>query len=252
MPVGTLGGSVWSSPAADQTGSAVYVTTGNAGTRYASTPGDSDGIVRLAGSNLARQDAWTVPVSQQIFDSDFGASPTLFSARLPGMTTKTQMIAACNKNGRLYALRRLDLHAGLVWSAKIGNPDTVGPGICLSAPVFDGSHLLMAGNGTTVAGVAYRGSIRELDPATGAAAWERGLPSSVYGSPSEDGAGVLAVATWDTSGAGNRVYLVNAASGTIIRTLSTGNAVTFAQPVFADTYLFIATVSHGLIAYTPS
>jgi outer membrane protein assembly factor BamB len=251
MPAGTLGGSIWSSPAAEGAGAYVYVTTGNPGTRYTSTPGDSNGIVRLAGANLSRQDAWTVPASQQIFDSDFGASPTLFSALLPGATTRTTMIAACNKNGELYALRRLDLHAGPVWSFRIGNPDTVGPGICLSAAVFDGTRLYMAGNGTSIAGTAYPGSIRALDPATGKALWQRGLASSVYGSPSEDGSGVLAVATWDTSGAGNRVYLINAANGSVIGTLSTGNSVTFAQPVFADHYLFIATVGHGLIAYAP-
>lgn len=112
MPAGTLGGSIWSSPAADGAGAHVYVSTGNPGTRYASTPGDSNGIVRLAGANLPRQDSWTVPASQQIFDSDFGASPTLSSALLSGTTTPTKLIAACNKNGRLYTLRRLNLHAG--------------------------------------------------------------------------------------------------------------------------------------------
>jgi hypothetical protein len=75
------------------------------------------------------------------------------------------------------------------------------------------------------------------------------LPGTVLGTPTLDGSGVLAVATCDFSGAPNAVYLIRASSGQIISTVSTGNTADFAQPVFADSYLFVATVGHGLLAY---
>jgi outer membrane protein assembly factor BamB len=108
----------------------------------------------------------------------------------------------------------------------------------LGAAIWDGSHLFVPGNATTIDGTQYNGSVRELDPATGTPIWQTGLSGIVLGSPSMDAGGVIAAPTYG-QGAALGVYLVNAFSGAVIQFLSTGTE--FAQPVFADTHLILAT-----------
>ena len=78
-PPGTVGASIWSSPATD--GQSVYITTGN---------GDPDSLgvslIQLSPS-LAQQSIWTVPPAQLGFDDDFGASPGLWTALIGGVPT---------------------------------------------------------------------------------------------------------------------------------------------------------------------
>jgi hypothetical protein len=55
----------------------------------------------------------------------------------------------------------------------------------------------------------------------------------------------------------NALYLLNAADGTILNTIPEPTSIVFAQPVFADNHLFVATAnftaSQGkLTAYIPS
>jgi outer membrane protein assembly factor BamB len=230
-PAGTIGASVWSSVAA--TGTAAFATTGNG------KSGDAFSIVRLRSDTLARTAKYTVPGSERVPDSDFGASPTIFAAGT------TQLVGVCNKNGFYYAVRASDL--ALRWKFKIAQGSNNGTIACLAAAAWDGSRLYMAGPATTIAGVDYRGSIRALDPATGARIWERGLGGGVIGSPSLNGSNVLAVPIWDPSG-GNGVYLVNATNGTVLRFFS--GTVTWAQPTFAGDQLFIASYAgNSLIAW---
>jgi outer membrane protein assembly factor BamB len=109
--------------------------------------------------------------------------------------------------------------------------------------------LYIGGNPTAINGISYQGSLRRLDPATGAVQWEIGLPNPVLTTPTVNGGGVLAVGTYGGStGTPNAVYLVDASSGTILRTLNPGGRV-FAQSVFANGYLFTASVGKRLNAY---
>ena len=204
-------------------------------------------IVRLDGQTLAKLDIWTVPQSELIPDSDFGGSPTIFQANLGG--TVTPMVGACNKNGMYYALRLDNLAAGPVWTFQAGNPENAGTGQCIAAAIWDGSRLFVASNGTTIGDVPFGGSIRELDPATGAVIWNTGLPDAVYGSPSLNGAGVIALATYDEGPGQTAAYLIDASNGSILKTISTSNVSTFAQPVFADEFLFVASINGKLTAY---
>ncbi len=245
VPAGTLGGSIWTSAAATRTGS-VWVTTGN-NDPNSPQAGDSTSIVRLDGQTLAKQDIWTVPANQQTPDGDFGASPTLFTAK--SGRSVTSFIGACNKNGTFYALRSMRLSAGPVWSFQVGASAT-GSTLCAAAAAWDGSRLFVAGNGTTIGGVAYKGSLRQLNPATGTPIWETGLPAQILGSPTLNGAGVLAAASWDLS-APNAAYLLDAGTGAVLATISTSNSKVFAQQVFADNVLLIATQTQGLRAYKP-
>lgn len=242
VPAGSVGGSVWTSVAADA--SSVWATSGNADPTAGADPGDSFSIVRLDAGTLVKQDIWTVPDLTGT-DDDFGASPTLFTASVNGLTTP--MVGACNKNGIFYAWRATDLASGPVWSRRIttANKDIV----CLAAAVFDETRdrFFVAARETDIAGNHYAGSVRRLDPATGRVVWTRGLPEPVLGTPSLDGSGVLAVGMWPT---GHLVDLLNAGNGRVLKKIDVGAPV-FAQPVFADRYLLVATTGGVLYGYTP-
>jgi polyvinyl alcohol dehydrogenase (cytochrome) len=235
-PQGSVGASIWSSAATD--GQSIYVTTGN---------GDLDSlgfsIIKLSPS-LAQEDIWTVPSNQLVSDSDFGGSPGIWTASIGGVPTA--LVGATNKNGIFYALNAADLAAGPVWQRAIGKG-----GANVAAPVYDGAHLFLAATRTTIKAVAYQGSVREVNPATGSVVWATGLGGKIIGTPTIDGAGVLAVASYGSRGGVNALWLINAATGQILNTISYGTSSTFAQPVFADGYLFTASQGAlGLQAYT--
>lgn len=227
MPRPRLGGSVWSSAAVGSAGD-IYISTGNPVTKTGD-PASSDAIVQLSPKNLRPLATFAVPKSQVIPDGDFGSSPTLFG----------RYVGACNKNGIYYALDRVKLR--LAWWKRIGAPASkqLGFGRCISAAAYDGQHLYIGADQVHVHGHTYPGSITELNPATGRRVWVTGLPNGVLGTPSLDGAGVLAVGTYDFTTKPNAIYLVNAATGRIIRALLTGGS-DFAQSVFADGRLYAA------------
>jgi hypothetical protein len=235
-PEGTVGASIWSSPATD--GQSVYTTTGNGDP---SSLGVS--LIQLSPS-LSQQGIWTVPPAQLGTDDDFGASPGLWTASIGGVPTA--MVGACNKNGTFYALKTSAVSAGPVWQRKISRG-----GECLAAPLFDGTHLFLAGVVTTIKGVTYAGSVRKVNPATGGFIWQTGLPGKIMGTPGMDGAGVIAAASYGARGGQSGLWLINAANGRILKAISYGASSTFAQPVFADNYLFTASQGAlGLRAYT--
>src|SRR5215468_842081 len=234
-PGGSKAASIWSSPAAVLSGKSVFVTTGNG------PAGDSMSVVRLDGTTLAKLGSWQLPKSDQIKDSDFGGSPTLFSASLG--THVTPMIGACNKNGWYYALRRYNLTAGPVWKFQVGAPAAAGSGQCDAASVWNGTNLFVAGPQAVVGGTTYNGSVSMLDPATGTPVWQRGLPGAVVGTPTLDGADVLAVPTYSSSG----LFLLDAATGAILANIVSGPE--FGQPVFADDIMLVPTLNQGLLMF---
>ncbi len=246
-PTGVTGGSIWSSAAVATDGN-VFVGTG-AGDPTDPLEGYAESIVELNGSTLAPMGSWQIPATAGGPDSDFGASPTLFSAVLAGGKGPTALVGDCNKNGVYYVLRQNDLAAGPVWQDQIGAPaNAVNNDECDSAAAWNGKDLFMAGPATTIDGQAFNGSIRELDPANGDVIWATGLPGTVNGSPSLDGAGVLSVATFDFS-APNADYLVDAGTGALLATLKTTGSQEFAEPVFVGDDLLLATFFQGLITY---
>lgn len=252
VPKGQVGGSVWSTVAVAPNGH-VFVGTGNVLPPTKRNLGSSEAVVELKGDGLGELGHWQLPVAQQPdTDSDFGASVSLFPATLPGSTTSTPMLGVCNKNGVYYAFKRADLAAGPVWSTRVAavNPGSNGmTAACLSSTAVKGNALYVAGTATTIGGTTYQGSVTELNAATGKVVWATGLPAPVFGSVSLDGGGVLAVSTQGSSTEPEADYLVNPATGAILATVSNGDSTQFAQPVFADNYLFIATQTKGLYAY---
>jgi len=239
-PPGTKGASIWSSPASN--GRSVFITTGNG-----SSASDGFSIMKLSAS-LSQHGIWTVPTGSRVPDSDFGASPGLWTAKISG--TPTAMVGACNKNGNFYALRASDIPAGPVWTAPIGDPYGSGHGQCDAGPLFDGTNLYLASNGTTINGTPFAGSVREVNPATGAIVWQTGLTGAVFGTPGMDGAGVIAASSFESPAGQNGLFLINAANGALLTTVPYGKTPTFGQPVFADNRLIVATAGLGLRAYT--
>jgi outer membrane protein assembly factor BamB len=242
---GQKGASVWSSVAVDPGDGSVFVSTGNPASK--TKPGDAYSIVRLDGQTMQKTGIWTVPVSDQTSDADFGASPVLFTATIGGVSTG--LVAACDKNGMLYALRRSDLAAGPVWSVRIGAAGS-DPNSCIGGLAWDGSRLYQGGNSTAIGGTAYNGSLRALNPDTGAPIWQTGLHNAIISTPTVNGSGVVAVGTLSFGSTTNTAYLFNAATGAVVRTFPTRGGL-FGQMTFADNYVFVPTVSGGLRAYRP-
>jgi outer membrane protein assembly factor BamB len=255
VPRGQAGGSIWSTAAVASDGH-VFVGTGNVIPPTPRNEGTSESVVELGGTKLSQLGVWQLPLADQPSDDDdFGASVSLFSAVLPGTSKPTAMVGDCNKNGVYYALKRDDLAAGPVWQTRIANVNTGDNGTspaCLSSTVVKGNHLYVAGSATTIDGTSFPGSIDELNAGTGAIVWATGLSAQVYGTPSLDGAGLLAVGTHGAGSGPQADYLLNPSTGAILATVSNGDSRQFAQPVFADQYLFIATETAGLYAYKPS
>ncbi len=240
------GGSVWSSPVLLPNGQ-IVVTTGNG---YSQQPLYDESIVRLDPNTLKVLDYWQVPPSQQVHDADFGASPSVWTATINGVATA--MVGACNKNGIYYAFAQNDLKAGPIWQTRITvpYPDPGGSAECDSAVVWDGTRLIIGGGAaTTINGVTYPGSVQALDPATGVPLWQTGVTGTIVGTPSEDGGGVVAAQTYQsTSQLG--VFLLNASTGAQVGFIATKTNL-FGQAVFVGGDLLVgAGHSFGLQAFT--
>jgi len=254
VPSGSLGGSIWSSAAATASGSDVWVTTGNECDPTINTcpPGNRIGhslsIVHLSAS-LTLLQAWQAPgTAGHGHDWDFGSSATLFGTGAPPTS-----VGACNKNGNYYALAANPLGSTPLWTDSIGAP-AHGDNSCLASAIWNGQagNLFIGGGPTTIGGTSYGGSVRQVNPATGAYIWQTGLPCAVMGTPSLDSAGVLAAGTYRCP-AGNTpgAYLLDAATGAILKVLPVGSTRVFSQPVFAQGTLFAATETQGLFNFAP-
>lgn len=247
LPPAVVGASVWSSVAVLPNGD-VTVTTGNA-INNVNIP-NSESIVLLNGSTLKLLGAWQAPQSQASGDSDFGASPTVFTADPHGV--RTTMVGACNKDGVYYALRADDMAAGPLWSHRMGVPTTGAlSNECDSAAIWNGRYLIEGGGSQlTINGTTYNGSVQALDPTTGRPVWQTGLDGWIVGSPSENGAGVIAAPVFfsptNSDHGPTGVYLLSASTGKILKFISTEPQGDFAQPVWDGNNLLVGDESSVL------
>ena len=198
----------WSSPAVDPAENAIYIGTSNdfCNSRL------QDAILRLNPSTLRVTSLWQVPQSQHPADSDFGATPMLFSATV-GTATR-QLVGAVNKNGVYYVLDRDDLAAGPVWTYVAATPQTIASQACGNVDPISSSAWAGTGSPVMVAGVSTSGSscigtLAALNPTTGQPEWQILLPGSVEGAVTEV-PGLVAV------GAGPAVQLVSSSSGQVL------------------------------------
>jgi outer membrane protein assembly factor BamB len=178
---GCTGNGVTSSPAIDTSTGKMYFATGNPGTCAGQSGDYAESVVELNASNLSFVASWEVPKSQQIADSDFLATPTIFTAHINGALTT--MVGAVNKNAIYYAFNASKIASGPVWEDRLGPgsecPQCGGAGIAPSA--FDGRVLYLGGPAGTINGTACNGSLQAVNPATGAYLWRDCLGSSSLG-----------------------------------------------------------------------
>ena len=240
-----VGGSIWSTAAASPAG--IFVSTGNGKINTpAADQGLSNSIVLLDPTTLAPIDHWTVPNISNL-DDDFGSSPTLFSATINGQVQ--QLVGACNKNGDFYALEQNALSSGPIWQDALGNSATGVADACLSTASWDGSHLLITTNSSTINGVTYPAVARELDPATGAILWETPLSvGPVVSISAVNGTGVEAFGTYNPGGS-NPLTLLNTTTGAQLATYTMGADA--GGPVWADGYLIAASGNGKIYALQP-
>ncbi|MGN6677297.1 MAG: outer membrane protein assembly factor BamB family protein [Streptosporangiaceae bacterium] len=207
-PSSCLGASVWSSPAVDTATGDIYFATGNAG-KCSSTEPLAMAVVETDKA-LNVLSSWQLPADQQpTKDSDFGATPTLFTAKISGVVHK--MVGLQNKNGVFYALDRTALSDGPLWQQRIavgGNCPQCGT-TDISPSAWDGHNLFVGGERTTIGSATCAGSIQELQPSTGNVAWADCLPSPVLGA-------VTAVPGVAFVGAGSTAYAVGTSTGAIL------------------------------------
>jgi outer membrane protein assembly factor BamB len=236
VPDGQTGGGIWTSPSVDPASNTVYVTTGNT---YDANLAFSQSIIALDGTALALKGSWTVPPASAVPDSDWGTTPTVFDD-----ASGRHLVAAINKNGVAYAFNRNDVSSGPVWQRQIavgGECPICGNG-SVSSGAFGNGRLYLAGGNTVINGVAAQGSVRALDPATGAIIWEHPAPAPILGA-------LAYVNRLVVDGTGSTVEVLDAGSGTALWTYTTGARI-YAAPSVAEGTLFAASEDHNVYAFT--
>jgi len=242
VPTGQAGAGIWTSPTLDATSNTVYVTTG---TQVGAQP-LAQAIVALDAATLALKGSWQIPAAQAISDSDWGTTPIVFDD-----ATGTHLVAAANKNGYLYAYDRADVTAGPLWQQKLGNGGSCpqcGDGMA-SSGAFANGRLYYASGPTTINGSAYPGSVRALNPATGAYLWEHGSPALIV--PAIADANGLIV-----DGAGSTLEVLNASTGAALYSYVTGGTL-WGAPSVANGQIFEGSTdgyvyAFGLVSPLPS
>ncbi len=242
VPNGCVGGGVWSSPTVDAAAGTIYFGTGSQPPPGGCTNEPlAAAVVELNASDLSLVGSWAVPPAQQSDDSDFGATPTLFTGVIGGQSEP--LVGVINKNGIFYAFERDALDSGPVWSTQIaigGGDPTVGQGDVASAS-FDGTTLYVGGDATN----SCSGSLNALNPSTGAFIWQHCFTNGGYvlGGVTSASGGVVAV------GEGTNIVVVSAATGASLFTYA-GKGIFWGPPSIADGTLYEGDMSGNLYALT--
>jgi polyvinyl alcohol dehydrogenase (cytochrome) len=231
VPSGCIGGGVWGSPTIDDATGMLYFGTGNRGKCSKPEP-YAQAVVELNASTFSLVGSWQVPGSDAVTDGDYGSTPTLFQATIQG--TSHSMVGLVNKDGYYYALDRTKVSAGALWKVRIsvgGSSPETGNG-SISSSAYDGSTLYAAGGITTIGGRTCHGSLRALDPNTGAFLWQMCLSNPVLDS-------VAAIPGLVVVGSGNTMSVVNSATGNTL--------YSYRDPANNGRFWGAASISNGIL-----
>lgn len=235
VPGGTLGGGIWSSPTIDTTSGIIYVTTG---TRTLESQTQAQAIVAINSSDMTLAGSWAIPFPQPVIsDADFGVTPTLFTD-----STGDQLVAAANKNGVLYALRRDNMGAGPVWTAQIadgGASPQYGQGT-VSSGIFADGMVFQAGGQVTVNGTQEQGSVDAINPNNGNFIWRHYTPSAIIPALASINGLVL-------DAEGPTLEVLNAATGNPLYSYTT-SAVIYSAPSISNGRIFFGSGDGNLYA----
>ncbi|MBA3946700.1 MAG: PQQ-binding-like beta-propeller repeat protein [Herpetosiphonaceae bacterium] len=242
---GCTGGGIWSSPAIDEVDGTLYFSTGNPAS--CSTQPYGIAIVELRLADLSVVGYWSVPFSSQVDDGDFGATPVLFTAKSGALLRR--LVGVANKNGLYYAFSRNHLTAGPVWKTRVavgGDCPQCGSG-SIGASASDGTSVFVAGGSTTINGVNCFGSVQALNPGNGQVLWQ------VCFSALSDGPVLGAVSVIPgvvLVGEGNSLVLIDAASGTTLKQLTSQTGAAFwGTPSVSNGQVYIGDMSGLLYAF---
>jgi outer membrane protein assembly factor BamB len=243
VPAGCVGGGMSSSPIVDTDGS-VYVTVGTLDASCAAGEPLAEAIVKFT-ANLTLVSSWQVPAAQRVVDSDFIATPTLFTATINGV--QRSLIGAANKNGTYYAWDRTNLAAGPVWQDQVSSggscPQCNGSGSSISPSSFDGTTLFVAGESTTIGANGCAGSLQGVNPATGAYLWRDCLSGPVLG-------GVMEVPGVVSVGYGTHLLVARSSDGTSLYDYTAaGLSYFYGTPTIAGGLLYAVNMNGNLLAF---
>ena len=224
VPTGQVGGGIWTSPSVDPVTNTIFVTTGTIANPQQVL---AQAILAIDASSLTLKDSWQLPANVAVNDSDWGTTPTLFSDAAGNL-----LVAAINKNGFAYVLKRTNLAAGPVWQQQLavgGICPTCGDG-SVSSGAFANGTLFLAGGNTTIGATGYPGTVRALDPGTGAVKWQHGAAKPVVPALAYANGLVL-------DAAGPNLEVLNAADGTVLFSYKTGGTL-YAAPSVSNGMIF--------------
>ena len=236
VPDGQRGGGIWTSPTVDEATGTFYVTTGS-GDFYIA---HSYSMARLDPRTLAVADVWQVPMAVQVFDGDWGTTPTLFRHHDGHL-----MVGAAAKNGYYYAFRADSIGSGPAWQVQIADggacPQCGDGSISSSAYAYD--TLYVAGGYLSLGQYQkFAGTVHALDPSTGAVRWLHPTTGPVIPA--------LAVANGLVVAAGNdTVEVLNAATGQLLWEYATGGVI-YAAPTIAGGMLYVASTDGYVYAFS--
>jgi outer membrane protein assembly factor BamB len=207
VPDGHVGGGIWTTPTYDPTTHTIYIATATTGDTSETL---SQAILALDPNTLHILSYWQLAVSQDTGDADWGTTPVLIAG---GAGNK--MVIAANKNGVLYAFSNkgtqgpINLAAGPLWEDALGiagASPAEGAGIVSTGTFAKGTFY--QGTGSTVinetdysrgkaaaaivgvrpvtvstafTGTGYAGSVRAINPVTGAILWQHPTSGPVIG-----------------------------------------------------------------------
>ena len=230
VPSGCLGGTLWGSPSIDSATKTVYFGSGNEGT-CSTTETLTDAVIALRSSDLSLVGSWQIPTAQEIPDGDFGSTPTFFSATING--TQHNMLGLINKNGIYYAFDRANISAGPLWQVKLAAAAN-GSGTInnVASSAWDNTNLYAVGAQTTIKGTTCPGSLRALNPASGAFLWQDCLNQL----PLDP---VISVPGLVVVGFGNTFNVDNASNGNVL--------FTFQDTTTKSNFQGAATILNGVL-----
>jgi hypothetical protein len=166
-PAQAQGGSIWSTPSIDPSSNTVWITTGNMnGSLSRNLYPFAQAFVALNATNISRVKGYYTDLNQcKNRDCDFGAGPMLFSD-----SNGTAMVGALSKDGNFYAFNRSAFFANGTQVTNVSKPrwsDTTNTRFSISPAAYSGTYLYVGGGATTINGVSYNGSVREIYPSNG-------------------------------------------------------------------------------------
>ncbi len=236
VPEDQGGGGLWTSPTVDAASGELFVTTASANYYIP----NAYSMARLDPQTLEVKDAWQIPIGVQVFDGDWGTTPTLFHDKNGAL-----MVGASAKNGFFYAFHADNISAGPVWKAQVsdgGSCPECGEGAISSSVYAYDTLYVAAGYISLGQQQKFPGSVTAFDPTSGQIKWIH--PTSAPVIPALTGANGLVVAC-----AGDTIEVLNAVTGALVWEYATGAPI-FAPATIAGGVLYVASTDGNLYAFS--